>query len=1163
MNKKFISVFMIGAATLASLGTVTSCKDYDDDINELQERLDGTGVDLKSEVSKLEGLLSSCKEAYEKADTELNETIKNATNDAKGYADIQAAEAKKAAVEASQTLIEQAIADLEAGAVKAAQTKADAAYSLAEQVQKTAADNEKNIAKIVTDLATAKDNLEKADKALEKKLSDAEQKIKTAQDGVDKNAASIVTLEKSLTSLKESNEKALAALSDKDDELKKLIDDNQDAIKKLLEGEVTAQKKANEAFDAAIKANAKAVKDLEEGKVQDNADAIAKITERVEELEDAVAALKSNKVDVTTFNTTIESVNSTIESVKGLITTLETGKVKDNADAIAALEAENGPIKKNAAAIEEIVEVKLKNINDRLDILAGNLNNLITGLILQDEQLEIVQAQVVSDVNKTGLSGKTFTEVKNGKTFVIFPYKGAAGADAETLIVDQWNVERVAGPVYYTINPTDVDFTGKAKIDIENSLENAPAGLTLSDPEAPNRKTAITRAAEEAKAPKNGLYKSRVTNSALHIDFKHPGYDNSYALFTRYKDVMNNGKWKEKRVYSKYALNINVVDAAEQTAPSIEAVAVGKCQPSPTPRADARYTADFVDDLQGKLKLEPVNTEFGKSGATPKVYRKYVEAIAVSNARNVAQTGTKLTTLLKAINNANSGILNTIFEEDDAKFDTITVTIPDKEGDYSFIGSTVTFRYYIQNYNGTIYSKDYKVMFTKPLFKENKVTIEHAPYQSGVNTTKKVLPNGLTKESKTDFQTEANCITVDGSNKLWTKNTAKIVIEATTDAEAADKVNLKSVEFYTDSKNGNGWVAEAPLYTATFANHKAEISSLTENGNKKIKNMIFTYDPNDLVLDKLYKLTMTSFDENENVVSVLPIEFKMVDPKCHAELINPNPMYFTPFKEDLTAATLEGKTLTAWANKHVASARAGKYDAKYNIIYAFNKLGASYAPQADGCVLSFDYTDKVDYVTTDPAKPAKYAVFKPVNNWRLKWNTAETDYSMTVPDTAVTKGHEHPYNLQVAVEEFGVPSLWYKPVPFKVVFKSAIAYTDLKFSKDAYEIDYPNTEIVITDDMITADDPSTSLVKDIKYFNNSTRDDRIKDVKIVLKDTQFASLFSAYSVENDGIHIHTSETIPGGVASIESHPITFQFKVTDYYGNTVSYDLKVQVKKNN
>ena len=86
MNKKFISVFMIGAATLATLGTVTSCKDYDDDIKDLQEQIDGTGVDLSAEVAKLQGLLDTNKAASEKAEAELADAIKNATNDANGYA---------------------------------------------------------------------------------------------------------------------------------------------------------------------------------------------------------------------------------------------------------------------------------------------------------------------------------------------------------------------------------------------------------------------------------------------------------------------------------------------------------------------------------------------------------------------------------------------------------------------------------------------------------------------------------------------------------------------------------------------------------------------------------------------------------------------------------------------------------------------------------------------------------------------------------------------------------------------------------------------------------------------------------------------------------------------------------------------------------------------
>ena len=47
MNKKFISVFMMGAATLAPLSTLVSCSDYDDDINNLQAQIDASGVNLK------------------------------------------------------------------------------------------------------------------------------------------------------------------------------------------------------------------------------------------------------------------------------------------------------------------------------------------------------------------------------------------------------------------------------------------------------------------------------------------------------------------------------------------------------------------------------------------------------------------------------------------------------------------------------------------------------------------------------------------------------------------------------------------------------------------------------------------------------------------------------------------------------------------------------------------------------------------------------------------------------------------------------------------------------------------------------------------------------------------------------------------------------------
>lgn len=142
-------------------------------------------------------------------------------------------------------------------------------------------------------------------------------------------------------------------------------------------------------------------------------------------------------------------------------------------------------------------------------------------------------------------------------------------------------------------------------------------------------------------------------------------------------------------------------------------------------------------------------------------------------------------------------------------------------------------------------------------------------------------------------------------------------------------------------------------------------------------------------------------------------------------------------------------------------------------------------------------------------------------------------------------------------------SLWYAPYEFKVVFKSAIAWADFKFKKDLYEIEYPSKSLTIGDDQITSDDPSTSTVDDITYFGNS-KDVRIKNMSVKLKDTQFASLFKTIDFASDGsgIKIETAETVPGGVGSITTDAVTFTFSVEDFYGNVRDYDFKLKVKEN-
>ncbi|MGN1353498.1 MAG: hypothetical protein ACI4V2_01150 [Alloprevotella sp.] len=1077
MNKKFISVFMIGAATLAPLSTFVSCNDYDDDIKDLQEQIAASGVDLKAEVSRLEGLLDACKAASEKADSELNEAIKNATNDAKGYADIQAAEAKKAAIEAAQSLIEKAIQDLENGSIKAAQAKADAAYLLAEQTSKVAGENKAELEKLAAGLATTNDNLTKAVAALNSRLDEANQAIAETKALAEDNQAKLAVLEAALQSLQASNQQAHEALNAKDNELKALIDANQQAI------EATLNTKIAEVNTKISEANAK----------------IAALETRVANNE---LSLNEVKTDIA------NNIKPELVRLAGDISTIQN-------DIIA--------------------------INNYLDILNQNLNNLITGLILQDAQLEMVQAQVVSDPGT--IAGLTLSETRaNGKTYIMFPYKNAKGG-AEELTAGEWNVERVAGPVYYTINPTNVNFTDAANINLENSLEKAPEGITISAPKASERKSTITRAVE---APKNGLYQSTIENSKNHIAAAHPGFANSYALYTSYVQTAKDGSTINKKVYSQYALNLNVVDAAVQDAPAIVAVGADNAHPA---SCNARFTTEFGKPLQGKLQLTPVNTEFGKDNGTKKVYKKYVEAIAVTDARGNVVTGEDLTKLLNAISAANAGVLNTIFEEDEAGFDEITVNIPDNAGDHSFIGNTITFRYFIQNYNGTIYATTYKVMFVKTLFEEAQVVIEHTPYAAGNITTM----HGLTKNDKTEFQLQANCITVAASNALWKNNTAKIEIKALEDSEH-DYFAIENVKFYSNSTTGDGWVSETPLKTiAIGTGFSGSVSGLTPNDVAAIKNMVIEYDPNNIYVEKEYSLEMNSYDVNGNLISKLPIKFTMKYPNHHLALIKPNPAYFTPYNADLKdAAGLRAAsyTLTAWANNNSGT------NAKYNIIAAFNSPYSN----ADGCALSFDLANKAKY-----GSDANLVPFAPVNSWRVNGPTA---YWMEVPAKAVKFGAEHVYTLQLAVQNFGVETLWYNPVEFKVVFKSAIAHADLAFNKETYEVGYPSQTLTLNDANVSADDKSTSAADDINYFAKDgatahTRDARIKTTSVELVQTQFASLFKTISCTNDEIKIVTNEQVEGGVGSITTDRIQFNFIVEDQYGNVTKYPFYVKVKENN
>ena len=123
MNKKFYGTLLLGTLLLGS--TIVSCKDYDDDIDNLQSQVDAlkSSAALKTDVdglkSSLEGAISSAQNAATAAKAAADAAEKKASDATSelakkaAQADLEAAQAKLAAAEEKLAKLEAAIAELD------------------------------------------------------------------------------------------------------------------------------------------------------------------------------------------------------------------------------------------------------------------------------------------------------------------------------------------------------------------------------------------------------------------------------------------------------------------------------------------------------------------------------------------------------------------------------------------------------------------------------------------------------------------------------------------------------------------------------------------------------------------------------------------------------------------------------------------------------------------------------------------------------------------------------------------------------------------------------------------------------------------------------------------------------------------------------------------
>ena len=193
MKRKYLSALLMGTLTVASMSTFTSCKDYDDDISNLQGQIDklASAEQLAQKVAELQALISSNKSDITSLQSELAK--KTTLDEVKA---VLADYATKQYVNDADKTLQDAIDALKTGDiaklkedVKAAQAAADKAAADAEKANADIVETLKTLA-TKTELKDAADAAQKAIEALESKNAEA---LKKAQDAITETLKSYAT----------------------------------------------------------------------------------------------------------------------------------------------------------------------------------------------------------------------------------------------------------------------------------------------------------------------------------------------------------------------------------------------------------------------------------------------------------------------------------------------------------------------------------------------------------------------------------------------------------------------------------------------------------------------------------------------------------------------------------------------------------------------------------------------------------------------------------------------------------------------------------------------------------------------------------------------------------------------------------------------------------
>jgi len=273
MNKKFMNALLFSAALLSSGVIATSCKDYDDDIDELRNQDQAVKDDLNQKLDAVNSTISSLTSAQDGLKSDI-------------------AAAQKAAQDA------QASAD---EAAKAAADAKTAALEGIDEAAKTAADN----------LAAAKQELEEAiqkgDNATAEEIDVINKDLETIKGNISALLAFQGTTENTLNALKEADSKlneTVSGLTDTVNELAKIVGNAEAG----LVSQVAALDEYKKTNDAAV-----------EG-IQEELDGLKAQVDKwkgldPEQLEAMDAEIKAAQEDITELNGKIATINENLATL--------------------------------------------------------------------------------------------------------------------------------------------------------------------------------------------------------------------------------------------------------------------------------------------------------------------------------------------------------------------------------------------------------------------------------------------------------------------------------------------------------------------------------------------------------------------------------------------------------------------------------------------------------------------------------------------------------------------------------------------------------------------------------------------------------------------------------------------------------------------------------